>query len=119
PKKVVFEKWRMVQQQLQGPITRARGTLINQQPAPWLPQCVHKITITPNTANPPNFATLPDTVNPPNPANYRVVDAPLRLKFVDLFLRQPNPQTNPPETDIVFNQAELIAYATDYWMGLQ
>ena len=74
------------------------------------PQCVHVVEIAPaagiNNGHPNQF----------DPASYVVTGGPLRLEFIDIFLRQPIP---PGERDLILGNTTLQEYAADFWGAMQ
>ncbi|KAF8343369.1 hypothetical protein F5887DRAFT_973608 [Amanita rubescens] len=88
--RITIEKWKAVQVLRPGVRTRLEAA------------CIQSIHITRRAlAN-----------NPADPESYDVT-APLRIEFVDVYLRQPVPGQ---EGDIVIDVGELQKYAADFWV---
>jgi hypothetical protein len=94
-RKITIEKWCLQVTPANRPNTRQRPNLV--------PTRMQQITIT--TSPPGN--TIPSTIN----TQYVVTGAPLVLEFRKIFLRAPM----PPETDIIYPAAQLLAFANFWW----
>ena len=95
-----IEKWK------RAPAVPRRGATTTRAAAAMTPQCIHVVQIARaagiNNAHPSRF----------DPASYVVTGGPLRLEFIDIFLRQPIP---PGERDLILGNTTLQEYAADLW----
>ncbi|KAH8812946.1 hypothetical protein F5884DRAFT_832518 [Xylogone sp. PMI_703] len=101
---ILIEVWsEQPQNQRQGPSSNTRGY------SHIAPRCIQTITI--NRAN----GITPTHPNILLPASYVVAGAPLRLRFTDVFLRNPVP---PVEMDYSISAADLRQYAVRIWRAV-
>jgi len=99
-----IEKWKLA------PAASRQGATTTRAATAITPQCIHVVQIARaagiNNAHPSRF----------DPASYVVTGGPLRLEFIDIFLRQPIP---PGERDLILGNTTLQEYAADFWGAMQ
>jgi hypothetical protein len=99
-----IEKWKLA------PAASRQGATTTRAATAMTPQCVHVVEIARaagiNDAHPNRF----------NPTSYVVTGGPLRLEFIDIFLRQPIP---PGERDLILGNTTLQEYAAMFWKTRQ
>jgi len=99
-----IEKWKLA------PAASRQGATTTRAATAMTPQCVHVVEIARaagiNDAHPNRF----------NPTSYVVTGGPLRLEFIDIFLRQPIP---PGERDLILGNTILQEYAANFWRAMQ
>ncbi|RFU30801.1 hypothetical protein B7463_g5544, partial [Scytalidium lignicola] len=100
---IVIELWKELPIQRQGAMT-TRASVV----ASMSPQCIHTINI--SRAN----GIVPGHANIYLPGSYNVGNAPLRLLFTDLFLRNPV----GTEGDIILSAANLQQFAAMVWRSI-
>jgi hypothetical protein len=93
-----IEKWKLA------PAASRRGATTTRVAATMTPQCIHVVEIAQangiDNAHPNRF----------DPASYIVTSGPLKLEFIDIFLRQP---ILPGEGDLILDDTSLQVYAAD------
>ena len=98
-----IEKWKLAL------AASRQGATTTRAAAAMTPQCIHVVQIARaagiNNAHPSRF----------DPASYVVTGGPLRLEFIDIFLRQPIP---PGERDLILGNTTLQEYAASFWESM-